>query len=85
MLDILWMIIAGAVIGAIARVFMKGDEGMGIIWTIILGAAGYGIAGWIAGALGVGTVLRWIIGAVVAVLLIGVFLASQGKSNSLTK
>ena len=38
--EIVGIIVAGAIIGALARLFMKGDQGIGVIWTIVLGALG---------------------------------------------
>ena len=37
---IIGSIITGAIIGALARVFMPGRQNISIIWTIILGAVG---------------------------------------------
>lgn len=78
---ILWYIIVGAIIGALARLFMKGEQPMGIVWTIILGALGAGIGGWIAGAIGVGSVLEWIISILVAMGLISLYLSIAAKKN----
>ena len=35
--EIIGLIIFGAVIGALARFFMKGNQNIGMVWTIILG------------------------------------------------
>lgn len=78
---IIWYIIVGAIIGALARLFMKGEQSMGIVWTIILGALGAGIGGWIAGAIGVGSVLEWIISILVAMGLISLYLSFAAKKN----
>lgn len=74
-----WYIIVGAIIGALARLFMKGDQPMGIVWTIILGALGAGIGGWIATALSFGTILQWVISILVAMGLISLYLSMQSK------
>ncbi|MDU6680113.1 MULTISPECIES: GlsB/YeaQ/YmgE family stress response membrane protein [Actinomyces] len=78
---IIWYIIVGAIIGALARLFMKGEQPMGIVWTIILGALGAGIGGWIAGAIGVGSVLEWVISILVAMGLISLYLSFAAKKN----
>ncbi|EPD31164.1 GlsB/YeaQ/YmgE family stress response membrane protein [Gleimia europaea] len=78
---ILWYIIVGAIIGALARLFMKGEQPMGIVWTIILGALGAGIGGWIAGAIGVGSILEWVISILVAMGLISLYLSIAAKKN----
>lgn len=40
MFSILWAIIIGGIAGALAKLFMPGKDGGGIIMTIILGIAG---------------------------------------------
>ena len=45
--EFIGMIIAGAVIGALARLFMKGEQNMSVLWTIILGAVGALVGGWV--------------------------------------
>ena len=76
---IIWYIVVGAIIGALARLFLKGEQPLGIVWTIILGALGAGIGGWIAHSIGVGNILEWIISILVAMGLITVFLGIQNK------
>ena len=41
-------IITGAIIGAIARFFMRGRQNISILWTIICGAVGAAIGTWAA-------------------------------------
>ncbi|MDO5035009.1 MAG: GlsB/YeaQ/YmgE family stress response membrane protein [Actinomycetaceae bacterium] len=76
---IIWYIIVGAIIGALARLFLKGQQPLSIVWTIILGALGAGIGGWIAAAIGVGTILQWVISILVAMGLITLFLGMANK------
>ena len=78
---IIWYIVVGAIIGALARLFMKGEQPLGIVWTIILGALGAGIGGWIAGAIGGGSVLEWVISILVAMGLISLYLSFAAKKN----
>lgn len=77
---IIWYIVVGAIIGALARLFMKGDQQLGIVWTIILGVLGAGIGGGIAAAIGLGTVFEWIISILVAMALIALYLSIQRKA-----
>jgi uncharacterized membrane protein YeaQ/YmgE (transglycosylase-associated protein family) len=49
---ILWTLIVGLVIGALAKLFMPGRDPGGIIITILLGIAGAFVAGWLGRALG---------------------------------
>lgn len=79
--SIIGTIIVGAIFGALARLFMKGDQSIGVLWTIILGALGAGIGSWIASALGLGTVLYWVIGIILAMVFIGIFImATRGRT-----
>lgn len=81
--SIIGMIIAGAIIGALARLFLKGDQNLSILWTIILGALGAAIGGWIAGAIGVGTILEWVISILVAMGLIVLFISlTRGRGTA---
>ena len=41
-------IITGAIIGALARFFMRGRQNISILWTIICGAVGAAIGTWAA-------------------------------------
>jgi uncharacterized membrane protein YeaQ/YmgE (transglycosylase-associated protein family) len=51
-MNILWTIIIGLIVGALAKLFMPGRDGGGILMTIVLGVAGALLAGFIGGALG---------------------------------
>lgn len=78
---IIGMIIVGAILGALARFFLRGEQNIGMLWTIILGALGYGAGGWVTReVLGSGsTVLQWVIGIIVAMVLISVFVGITNK------
>jgi uncharacterized membrane protein YeaQ/YmgE (transglycosylase-associated protein family) len=49
-------IIAGLIIGALARLLMPGKQKIGLLWTLGLGLAGSVIGGTIANALGTGSI-----------------------------
>lgn len=79
----LWTLLIGAVFGALARLFMKGDQNIGIIWTVILGALGGLAGGWIAKDL-----LHWgnftylILGVIMSVIFISAYLMlTQGRKR----
>lgn len=78
---VIGMIIVGAILGALARFFLRGEQNIGMLWTIILGALGYGAGGWVTReVLGSGsTVLQWVIGIIVAMVLISVFVGITNK------
>jgi uncharacterized membrane protein YeaQ/YmgE (transglycosylase-associated protein family) len=51
-MHILWMLIVGLIVGALAKLFMPGKDPGGIIVTMLLGIAGSFVAGFIGRALG---------------------------------
>jgi uncharacterized membrane protein YeaQ/YmgE (transglycosylase-associated protein family) len=62
-------IIAGLIIGALARLLMPGRQKIGLLWTLLLGLAGSVIGGTIANLIGTGDVMELnVFGFIVAVL-----------------
>jgi uncharacterized membrane protein YeaQ/YmgE (transglycosylase-associated protein family) len=62
-------IVAGLIIGALARLLLPGRQKIGLLWTLLLGVAGSVIGGTIANALGTGSIWELnVIGFIVAVL-----------------
>lgn len=51
-MHILWMLIIGLVIGALAKLIMPGKDPGGVIITMVLGVAGALIAGFLGRSLG---------------------------------
>lgn len=66
LMTIIWFIIIGAIIGALARLVVPGHNPMGIALTILIGIVGAVIGGFIARALGAGNIIAFIISVVVA-------------------
>ena len=46
-MDILWLIVVGAVIGVIARFLMPGRDPIGFVGTVLLGIVGAVVGGWL--------------------------------------
>lgn len=70
-------IVAGLIIGALARLFKRGKQDLSLLWTLLLGLAGSVIGGLVANMLGTGDIfelnlLGFIVAVIAAVLLIGV-------------
>ncbi|MQA13435.1 MAG: hypothetical protein GEV09_04450 [Pseudonocardiaceae bacterium] len=70
-------VIAGLVIGALARLLKPGKQNLGVLATLLLGLAGSVIGGVVANLLGTGgvfelNVLGFIVAVIAAVALIGV-------------
>lgn len=79
-------IVAGLIIGALARLLKPGKQNLSLLATLLLGLAGSVIGGGIANLLGTGdifelNVLGFVIAVIAAVLLIGVAegLTTRGK------
>ena len=80
-------IVAGLIIGALARLIKPGKQHLGIVATLLLGLVGSVIGGTIANLLGTGdifelNVLGFIIAVIASVLLIGVAEAVAGRKHT---
>ena len=70
-------IVAGLIIGALARLVTPGRQKLGLVATLLLGLAGSVIGGLIANALGTGDIMElnfigFVAAVIAAVLLIGI-------------
>jgi uncharacterized membrane protein YeaQ/YmgE (transglycosylase-associated protein family) len=79
-------LVAGLIIGALARLFKPGKQNLGILATLGLGLVGSLIGGTIAWLLGTGSiwelnVLGFVLSVVAAVLLVGTAEAVAGKDR----
>jgi uncharacterized membrane protein YeaQ/YmgE (transglycosylase-associated protein family) len=86
---IIGLIIAGIIIGALARLFMPGRQAIGMIATIVVGIIGTLVGYWIAAALGVEETngvdwIRWIISIIVAVVLVAITASIMSRNNNRT-
>ncbi len=87
-MEILWTLIIGLVVGALAKLIMPGKDPGGIIVTMLLGVAGAFVAGLLGRALGwydspgeAPGIIASIIGAVV---LLAIYRAVIGRRGRLT-
>jgi uncharacterized membrane protein YeaQ/YmgE (transglycosylase-associated protein family) len=74
---VIGFIVAGLVIGAIARLLRPGPENLGLLATLLIGLAGSIVGGLIASLLGTGdiwelNVLGFILAVVAAIVFVGV-------------
>jgi uncharacterized membrane protein YeaQ/YmgE (transglycosylase-associated protein family) len=80
---VIGFLIAGLVIGALARLIVPGRQNLGILATMLLGAVGSIIGGTIAWLLGTGSiwelnVIGFVLAVVASVLLVGTAEAVTG-------
>lgn len=79
-------LVVGLIIGALARLVMPGTQNIGIIMTIVLGALGSLIGSWLTYQFGYHNsnggweIIPFIVGIVVAVVLIAGYLAIRGRA-----
>jgi uncharacterized membrane protein YeaQ/YmgE (transglycosylase-associated protein family) len=82
-MHILWSLIVGLVVGAIAKLLMPGKDPGGIIVTALLGIAGSITAGYLGSALGLyhaGDVGPGLIASVIgAMILLAIYRAIAGR------
>lgn len=85
---IIGAIVVGAIIGALARLVMPGRQGIGMIVTILLGIVGSFLGSWITAQFGYHNanggfaILPFIVGVVVAVILIAIYVAMTGRRDT---
>jgi uncharacterized membrane protein YeaQ/YmgE (transglycosylase-associated protein family) len=75
-------IVAGLIIGLLARLILPGRQRIGLLWTLALGVAGSVIGGLIANALGSGDIMELnVIGFIVAVIAAVALLAAAQRTG----
>ena len=74
----IWLIIVGAIVGALGRLINPGSDPMGWIVTILLGIGSLLLAGLIFGG-----ALQFIVGVIIAIVLVTVYgrvMAGRGRT-----
>jgi uncharacterized membrane protein YeaQ/YmgE (transglycosylase-associated protein family) len=81
-------IVVGAIVGALARLIMPGRQSIGVIMTIVLGILGSLIGSWVTYQVGYSNsnggwaVVPFLVGVVVAIVLIAAYLAVSGRRGT---
>jgi uncharacterized membrane protein YeaQ/YmgE (transglycosylase-associated protein family) len=86
-MEIIWMLIIGLVVGALAKFIMPGRDPGGIFITMLIGVAGSLIAGFIGRQLGwyaQNEGAGFIASIVGAVILLAIYRAVVGRSSRVT-
>lgn len=81
-MSVLWMLLVGLVVGALAKLVMPGRDPGGIIVTMLLGVAGSLVAGLIGRAVGwyaEGQAAGFIASLVGAIILLAIYRAIIGR------
>ena len=83
----LWGFRKGLIVGALARRVMPGKQNIGIVMTIVLGVVGSFLGSWITYQVGYSNsnggfaIIPFLVGVVVAVVLIAIYLAITGRRD----
>ncbi|MBP1818471.1 GlsB/YeaQ/YmgE family stress response membrane protein [Mycobacterium sp. OAE908] len=81
-------VVVGLIVGALARLIMPGKQNIGVLMTIVLGVLGSLIGSWVTYQVGYSNsnggwaVIPFLVGVVVAIVLIAVYLAVTGRRGT---
>ena len=85
---ILSALVVGLIVGALARLIMPGKQNIGVIMTIILGALGSFLGSWLTYQFGYTNsnggweIIPFLVGIIVAIVLIAIYVGITGKRGS---
>ena len=82
-MHLLWMIVVGLIVGAIAKLIMPGHDPGGIIITMLLGIGGSVVAGFIGRSIGwytEGEPIGFIASVVGAIIILAIYRVIVGRS-----
>jgi uncharacterized membrane protein YeaQ/YmgE (transglycosylase-associated protein family) len=81
-------IVVGAIIGALARLIMPGRQNLSTLMTVLLGIVGALLGSWLtslfgyANANGGFAIVPFVVGVVVAIVLIGLYGSFSGRHGT---
>ena len=81
-------IVVGAIVGALARLIMPGRQSIGVIMTIVLGILGSLIGSWVTYQVGYSNAnggwafVPFLVGVVVAIVLIALYVGLTGRRGA---
>lgn len=78
-MDWIGFLIAGLVVGFLARLLLPGRDSMGILMTLLVGVAGSLIGGWLGGVL-LGRPGGFILAVITAMVLVWVLRRSSSRA-----
>jgi uncharacterized membrane protein YeaQ/YmgE (transglycosylase-associated protein family) len=86
---IIGAIIVGLIVGALARLIMPGKQNIGVLMTVLLGMIGSFLGSWITYQMGYANsnggfaMIPFLVGVVIAILLIAIYVGATGGRNRL--
>jgi uncharacterized membrane protein YeaQ/YmgE (transglycosylase-associated protein family) len=84
-------LVVGLIVGVLARLVMPGKQTIGLIATVLLGAAGSFIGTWLTYKVGYSNsnggfeIIPFLVGIIVAVVLIAVYLGVTGRRGQIRR
>ena len=81
-MSILWMLVIGLVIGALAKLLMPGRDPGGVIITLLLGISGSILAGFTGRSVGWYEPAGFIASVLGAILLLGLYRAIKSRRGA---
>lgn len=73
--EILTIIVVGAIVGALARLLLPGQQAIGMLMTIIIGIVGALIGNWIGETISPDGTMHWILAVLVSIALLAGYVA----------
>ena len=81
--ELLWLAIAGLVIGALGRLVLPGRQQIGLLATALFGIAASVLGGILADIFGAGWLIQFLVAVALAAIGITIFASSErGRSSS---
>lgn len=79
MMELLAVIVIGAIVGLIARAVLPGRQAIGLVWTIVIGIVGALIGNFIGEAISPDGTMHWILAVLVSVGLLMLWGSMSGR------
>ena len=81
--ELLWLVIAGLVIGALGRLVLPGQQQIGLLATALVGIAASVLGGILADIFDAGWLIQFLVAVALAAIGITIFASSErGRSSS---
>jgi uncharacterized membrane protein YeaQ/YmgE (transglycosylase-associated protein family) len=85
---VLSALVFGLIVGALARLIMPGRQNIGLIMTVVLGALGALLGTWLTYQFGYSNsnggfaIIPFLVGILVAIVLIAIYIGITGRKNN---
>jgi uncharacterized membrane protein YeaQ/YmgE (transglycosylase-associated protein family) len=80
--ELLWLVIAGLVIGALGRLVLPGRQQIGLLATALVGIAASVLGGILADIFGAGWLIQFLVAVALAAIGITLFASSERDRSS---